>query len=304
MAGTVPSTHRSIYLLVVAVLLGLAAALLLAPPPSSPGVQFLPTVHGPALPSWVPAVLILAFVLLWLGVFVARRLGGGVGLSTSLLLNLAVIFGLLVVFEYLFQWVHNTTTSVPTSNVTNGTGSTGCVPVTSPICQNRSLPGGPSPPSSFAPWFDGYVLYAVLIAAVVAAVVLLPRLQAIWERGPRAVPPSATEGRTELEAALERLRSTGTGDEARTRIVRAYGELLRHVARKLPNLETSTPREIEQMCSRAYGIAPATAHELTELFEEARYSHGRPLGEEAVARAEAALRRALAEIEAGPGAPS
>jgi phosphatidylglycerophosphate synthase len=301
MAGSARSGRPLLALLLVALLLGLTAALLLAPSPASGGFQLLPNVQTPAVPTWAILALLGIVLLLPLVSVVLQRLRGGMAYGPGFYLNLLVIFGLLLLFVILFHLIHHG--GVP---ATNGTavvqnGST-CTP---PATGCPAPPTGGGSATSPSPWYDAYLVYVLLIAAVAVAVVALPRLGAWWSpkrREPEeeaASGPSAAEA--ELAKALRRLEEGADRDPARVRIIRAYAELLRHVERGMPSLETATPREIEAACERRLRVSAATAHELTGLFEEARYAQRTALPSDAVARAEAALRRALDELRASEG---
>jgi hypothetical protein len=272
--------------LLVAVLLGLAAATLLAPPPSGEGVDVAPSLHAPAAPPWLAVGAILA-------ILASMFLFGAVsrGRPTWIVGLIGVCLASGTVIAYLFRVFGNST---------GGRNTTGPPPPmqtcqTNPALCNYNFPVGPSSPT-IAPWYEGAVLYGILVAAVVLAAILIPRVLAARNRhytgrGEDLGPPRGEE----LQRALDRLSTVGPGDDARRRIIRAYGELLRTVGSRLPDLETATPREIAEEVELKFGIHPETAAELTELFEEARYSQGRPMAPDAVERAESALRRALKE---------
>lgn len=288
--GPDPRVSRTVLILLVALLIGLAAAFLLQSPSGSSGVQLFPNTTPPTLPSWVGPALILAFVGGMFGVLVLRR-ATGPG-STNVLLPVAFVGLLVGIVLYVIFRLLRTSSGGTASGAAHPMKPTG-----GPPPSVGGLPGGAvsSPPSG-----EAYLIFAALIAAGVAAAFLVPRW-AEYRRdrsetlaGPRTAPPIA-----ELEAALARLRSAGPTDDPRNRIIRAYGGLLDRVARGLPSVGSSTPREIELECVRVYHLTPRTAHELTRLFEEARYSRGRPMGAPDVDRAEEALRKALGEIGAG-----
>jgi hypothetical protein len=115
-----------------------------------------------------------------------------------------------------------------------------------------------------------------------------------------ALPPHAA-----LVVAIEALRAellgysrraAATDDEVRDRIIRLYGALLAAISPGLGDLDGRTPREVEWLAVRYLGVASLTAHELTWLFEEARYSSHR-LGPASVDRAQNALALLLRDLE-------
>jgi len=292
-ARATPSSARSplLIFLLVAVLLGLAAASLLAPTPGVEGVDIAPSVHAPAAPAWLPIAIVLAIVG-------SLFLVGGIsrGRPTWIVGLIAVCLAIGTVLVYLFRFFGTGSPGVNrTANQTVQTCNS------NPALCNYAFPVGPSSPT-IAPWYAGAALYGLILVTVVVAVILVPRVLAMRNRHYTGR-GSPDDGRAthELETALARLSESGPGDDARRRIIRAYGELLTTVGSRLPDLETATPREIAEQIELKFGIRPETAEELTELFEEARYSRDRPMASDAVDRAEAALRRALDESTVARG---
>ncbi len=289
-SGSGPS--RAGLVLVVALLVGLSAAFLLQTPPSSSGIQLFPNSSPPALPNWVGPALLLIFFGSTIGVLVARRLA--YGSPANALVSIAYIGVLAGIIAYVILHFYHpgggiSSVAAPAKNTT-----TKPMPPT-----GGGLGGGGALPSP--PGVELYLVYALVIGAAIAAAFLIPRYQQLrLRRSESPAPQAPATAVSELSAALERLRTDGAGDDARTRIIRAYGALLGRVAPGVPTLETETPREIAEECARVYRIRPATARELTSLFEAARYGRGSALPTDAVDRAEAALRQALAEAgEAG-----
>lgn len=102
-----------------------------------------------------------------------------------------------------------------------------------------------------------------------------------------------------LRAELVRYHRAGgaaVDTEVRERIVQLYGALLQAVGPGLGSVEQRTPREVEWMSVRYLGVGPATAHLLTEMFEEARYSSHR-LRPDVVERAEQALAALVEDLD-------
>jgi hypothetical protein len=121
----------------------------------------------------------------------------------------------------------------------------------------------------------------------------------------RVRPRPAVDPHQDLNDAVSALRlqldryarsSSGTDAEVREGIIRMYSALLSAVTPGLGNLTVRTPREVEWLAVRYLDVRPATAHELTWLFEEARYSTHRmpPTG---IARAQQALTLLLHDLE-------
>lgn len=141
---------------------------------------------------------------------------------------------------------------------------------------------------------------AVLAAGVVAAVVIAPYLIAShrYREGLRRAPGAVPSARSTIGQALQGLDADPSADP-RTRIIAAYARLLGRIEGSAIDLSTLTPREIERECTFKLGVTPATSHELTTLFEEARYSP-HPIGPKAVDRARSALQRALTDLDRPP----
>ena len=283
-------------LLPAAILLGLAAAVLLAPAPGTSGVALLPYVQVPAAPSWLGPALVLGIVLVFVAFGLARRLAGYQSANGPVVVGLLVCGGVAVVLDIIFRLLHpEAVGSSPGAPVQNGTVNQTCNPSLCPPGGGGGLGGNP-----VAPWYEGATLYVLIVAVVVVAALLYPRIDA-YLAPRRSAPAASRETPRELEEALRSLGEPALGDDARRRIIRAYGELLSKVAAPLEGVAPSTPREIAREVVRRFGVRPATAATITELFEEARYSVELPMGEADVVRAEAALRQAIEE-SSGPGA--
>lgn len=285
-------------LLPLIVLLGLAGALLLTPAPARGGIQLLPEVTIPSPPGWLWIALVIAFLAALFGIPIARRIAGASSVPASLVGAMLILVGVGVLFDLLFRLLAAPSSPAATANTSANHTLT---PPTNSSCAKPSgclLPSGPSSPA-VAPWYDGAALYALLIVAAVLVVLLYPRLPELFR--PRSPGPPADAGATaerSLTEALGRLGPEGAGDDARRRIIRAYGQLLSEVARDLDGVGPGTPRELSRQMVERFGLSAGTAWEITALFEEARYSSGPPMAADAVPRAEAALVRALDEVRA------
>jgi hypothetical protein len=279
----------------VAVLLGLVGAILLAPAPGPNTVTPIPSFSAPVVSSSTALLFVVGFVIFVLvtlflpGIFSASRP------APQLLIGLLAIGLVAAGFVVLFHVIHPSTlpggnaTVEPPQNDSNGS----CIPG-----KNCPPPVNVVGPGGSAPWFTGYLLYGSIVAIVLLAVLLIPLAQSAFSA--RAVLPPEESGaarRSDLERALHRLASSGPSDDPRRRIIRAYGELLEKVQPGLSDVDTSTPREIAANCATVLGVRLETALELTGLFEEARYSQGHPMAPDAVPRAEAALHRAIADVD-------
>ncbi|MGI0131593.1 MAG: DUF4129 domain-containing protein [Thermoplasmata archaeon] len=147
----------------------------------------------------------------------------------------------------------------------------------------------------------GWVEYlAILVGGLVVATVVTPFLIAAHrDREARGTGRGATpSARATIGLALEGLDADPDADP-RSRIVAAYARLLSRIEDGPFDLASLTPREIERECTVHLGVTPATSHELTLLFEEARYSpHPIPIA--SVERARASLTRALSDLDRHP----
>lgn len=295
-----PTVAVGVFLL-AAVAFGLAASFLAgpvapvevsAPPTSSPNAGFL----GFELASVIILVGFVAWVVYRIALGVRR---GTLPVPAHAVMLLLTMFAVAVLFVVLFHAVGGTAwaTSNRTANVT-GPGTTP-PPITTTPGGNLTGPAGITIP--------GWTLYAgFALAAVVVVVLALPYLVAL-RREPGDSGSSALPSKAEVRAALGQALAdldASTDVSANRRIIAAYASLLVRFEERRPSgvdgtLATMTPRDVEQVCVQRLRVGAGTAHELTGLFEEARYSH-HPLGEEAVVRARTALRRALEEIDQGP----
>ncbi|MCI4367644.1 MAG: DUF4129 domain-containing protein [Thermoplasmata archaeon] len=179
----------------------------------------------------------------------------------------------------------------------NGTGGKGVPPGPGSIGNNGSGNGTGVPPTWFS--FPVWLPYAVLLGGVtVAVLVALPFAVAVMREREQKPPPLETREsiRSTITQAIRDLDAMASMDPRR-RIIAVYAQLLARIDAGKGGLEALTAREIEVECTTRLRVTPATAHELTNLFEEARYS-SHPMTEPSVERARAALNRALADLDA------
>ncbi|HUI38669.1 MAG TPA: DUF4129 domain-containing protein [Thermoplasmata archaeon] len=278
-----------------AVLVGVAAVLLAGPN--------LPTAAAPAgaphLPSFallttqeVALGVVAAFfgwLAWWIGSRIARRTvpipSSMVAAGISFLLALLLIAVLLQVVG-----AHQHSEPLPT---TNGT----------PPATNSSSPGvnwsfqtpvlsAPGLPS----WLPYFVVVVIAAAAAFVAVPLAVGLVRTRHSEPEGNPEVRSAAESAIRRALAEMRAAPSSDP-RAIVIRLYAQLLSEVGERAGAIDPMTPREIMAGLVGKLGVGSATAQELTELFEEARYSR-RPMGPETSARARDALDRALVDLSA------
>jgi hypothetical protein len=276
---------RSVFalLLLVPVAFGIGAALLVGPLPNAP-VATAPT------PTVVPLEaigVVLALVLVALFVvphFLGPRMGlGSRVLTTALMLFLVAILMLVA--------LHFASPGPPPDSGSGGVNATHHTPPPpSGSWTNATVgfPGGILLPA--------WVLYVIVGAiAIVVGAVAIPFAIGRRETQPRGGPAGDVDiGRSALARALRELDESSL--VPRERILVVYGRLLRRLGPHAGDLDHWTPREIEAACRLSWGIGAEAAHELTGLFEEARYSD-HEIDESMVGRARAALSVALADLD-------
>lgn len=295
--GRSPSRPAALLLLfiVAAVAFGIAAALI-----ASPAVPTPPQFASPGNPSLflfeAIAYSVLALVLGGVALFLWQRArGGSLPFPATAVVVALVVLLMLVGFVEVSHFVSSSSLSQGTSPGSSGTGNSSGGPPLENNSTNGTLAKGSSTPLLPSWW----TYAAVLGIALIVAVVLLPYLLA--RTGPTRSRPSGDASlRSSVAEALRTLRDPSDATP-RERIIRAYARLLERVTRGTADLSALTPREIRAMCVERLRIRGETAHELTGLFEEARYST-HTLTEEAVVRAEGALERALDDMGRVTGA--
>jgi hypothetical protein len=273
------ATLLGVFVVVFAVGMGASAGLL-------QGFQVLPAPaanHAPlnvGVFGWLVVALGLSLVVIAFIVLLFRGSKGQGGIPPGAAISLlTLVLTFVIVIGILALASHDQGQTLLTGGNTTIGGST-----------NSSHPGGGGggggggnlsgktngtfgKPSSVPPIS---VLVESLGVGVVLAIVLVPLstfLVLRWRRRGREVylGPSP-ELISKLESALDALKRSST-TEARGRIIEAYALLLSSLeARRLPNLEQSTPREIEGEMAQTLRLSTPGARALRELFEEARYS--------------------------------
>ncbi|MCI4319609.1 MAG: DUF4129 domain-containing protein [Thermoplasmata archaeon] len=281
------AASRAIFALLILapVVLGVGAALLVGPLPAS-RLAVAPT---PAHTSVelvglaVTGILLIVVAAVILPILFGQRRSYGPRVLTTVLAYFVVAIIILI-------GLHLVAPGSPPS----GAGSTqnGTTPPPPPAGNRTNLslgfPGGILLP--------GWVFFLILaVVAVALGAVTVPL--GIRRREVRlAVPerPRSDERRSALEEAIVEF------DEStlvpRERIILVYRRLLQRVGPRAGDLDRMTAREIEAVCRNALGIRASSAHELTALFEEARYSD-HEIAETMVVRARAALAAALEDLD-------
>jgi hypothetical protein len=277
------------WVLVLAVLVGVAAALLSRPigPPGPSGPSY-----GPL--SWnhwgeLLGILALLGIGVWLFLLLRNR-SNRAPIPERIVATILVVLLLGVLFVELAGFVH--VGPPPNSGNSSGSGGGSSGTHNGTGNNNATLFGTPSVP------LPGWVgIAAVLGIALVACVLVVPyAIHRVEDRRRARTEAAAPAGEVEeaLRDALTRLRSTNESD-ARAAILELYSRLLRLVGPRIGDLESRTPREIEQESIAALGLRAAVALDLRETFEEARYST-HPMGADALGRAREAIGAARADL--------
>ncbi len=283
------------WVLVLAVLVGVAAAFLSRPVRAAPTSTVS---YGPL--TWnhwgeLFAILALIGIGVWLFLLLRDRanrapIPGRVVATILVVVLIGVLFVELVGFVHVTPLTASGNSTAPPTTPPVGNGSGNATP---------TLFGTPSVP---LPASVGIAV--VLGIAVVAAVLLVPYAIARTEERRRvreAAEKPVPEAQAALQEALDRLHSAD-GSDARATILALYLRLLVLVEPRLGTVESRTPREIEREAIDALGLRPPVARDLTETFEEARYST-HLMTFEAVERARTALTEAIRDLTASEGTP-
>lgn len=278
-------------LVLAAVLLGGAAALLTAPVAPNPPSYFYP---GFDITVTEGGWLVIGFVLVWLVYHLYdRRRNGALSVLNRALAPAFVAILLAIGFIILARAFGPTGgggASPPQGSDQNGTQTASLNNTT-----NLSVTNTGFEPLHLAGWsIPGWVVFAAILAvAAVVGIVAVPAY--LSRKQPVASPRVGPAARTDFADALQRLSSSAEPD-VRQVIITLYARLLRRIGPALGDLDAQAPREIELACASSLHIQPATAHALTELFEEARYST-HPLDAATGARAQEVFRQALADLD-------
>jgi uncharacterized protein DUF4129 len=283
------------WVLLLAVLVGVAAALLSRP--VGPVGPSAPSVGGLTWSQLGQLLAILFFVVVGLWLFFNLRdagirlpIPGRVVATVVVMLLLGVLFVEATGLVH-FAPIPGSGNSTGNSNSTGGTTNNGSGNVTF----------GPfHTPSITLPVWVGVA--ALLAVAIVASVLLVPQLVARFDSRRREREEAEGTTRQAQQAMQETLQQliTADGADVRASILALYARLLHLVGPRLGTVESRTPGEIRRESVDSLGVRPPVAQELTEIFEEARYST-HPMTAEAVTRARAALSEAISDLAASAG---
>lgn len=304
MATTGPRRGTSLWLLVillVALTFGAAAALL-----AGPAAPFTPTPPGQSQPlpysllelifGWSTVALVGLWLLLHL---IERRRSGSVGLPGRAVVSFLVAFLLIVGFIVIVRSGILGPGVLSPEKPVGGNDSTGVNVTPTGHANNSTLPGFGSIP--IAGWqVPGWLFFVLLVGVAVAAVVVgLPLAAALRKHPFRPAGPPATATRIDFTEALAALDGSTSAD-VRTVIVALYARLLGRIGPSLEKVDAMSPREIEGECVHRLRIRSKTAHELTTLFEEARYSK-HTLAPETLPTARRVFAQAIDDLDHPPG---
>lgn len=288
-----------IFLVVMAVLVGVVASFLLAsiPQPSAAHAGQLVV----DLPTEIWGLLFLLPMLTGLGAILFRRITGPTWhVPGSAIPMFVMILALAIAFLYLFAAFGG-----------SGNGSITLVRGTPTSPTNTSTPppppnGTPAPPAttnrtagytlSLPAWV--WVAVGAVVAGLVALVAAPGVLSALVDRRPRAGPAPVPD-RRQIQAALtEAGAAIDRGEDPRVTVVRLYVRLLEAIAPRVGDLSSLTADEIRVRALAPLGIDPGASEVLTRLFEEARYSTHTVLPDDA-GRFREAVRRAERDLLRG-----
>ncbi len=281
--------------LLAAITFGFAAALLAGTPTPQAGGSpvFVRDVNFDA-GLLITGAIMAGLVALWLFSLFRHRQTSDLNVLATWVLPFLVVVGVLLAGLVVASLLNPIGTPIPGSGTGTNPGNTTPPPP----------PNGTSNGALFhlPPWSPGWIPFLVVgVVAVALVVLVLPILLASRSRSRTASLEDPGAGRGALERAIRTLDADPNADP-RSRIIALYAELLRRAANYLDRWESLTPREIETACVRVWHLPPVPAHDLTRLFEEARYSE-HPIPEASVDTARGALREALAALPRPRGAP-
>lgn len=284
---------------VLAVFFGIAAVLL------SGGLGVGPTIPGPSSSgsdglNSVTTQEVVDGVVIALGLGLSYRVlqrirGQTISPPAQFLAGALAFFLVAIAFLVVAHFVVHPSAhpfSLPPSGGPHGSGSSSA--------NNTTLPTPSPPPGSssgvFPPGWPWWIPY--LILGAIGLTIGGLAIPALAGRAPpaRRIEPSTDLGKPEaaLRSALAALDPRST-DDPRSAIITLYGALLGAVGDRTGPVDPMTPREVARGLVAKLGVSPEVARELTERFEEARYSV-RPLTSEAVPRTRSAISQALREI--------
>jgi hypothetical protein len=249
---------------------------------------------------------LLALLALWVGYMVYVRLTSGSAdyprhSLVSILAIFLIILLLLVIFRVVGQAESSSAILLPHSNNSSGSGSG-----VTPTQQNTSLQSNSSANYTLQgalPGLPKWAPYAILgVAVLVVTLVALPFMLSFGQGFEVARKEELRPGpvKAAMSSTLSELERDHSADP-RALIIALYARLLHGLVLGLGPTDAMTAREIERVCVESFGVRPATARELTALFEEARYSTRR-MGPGAAERARQALTDALRDLSSPRGA--
>lgn len=290
-----PTPTPTLWLVVLGIGLtvGAAAALLTGVfnPASSPTGS---TVIEPSnqFVQWIIEILPIIAVVFFVYYRVSR---GSIPVPTRLIAPVLIVILMLVIFVVLVRVnLIGSSTSLANQPIGLGTNnSTSLPPQGNTTNLNISGPGDTVLFFGFS--FPIWAVLGILggIVVTVGTVVTLLVLRRSRQIVVLRVDPSAQGVRSELESAA---RALDQGEEDPRRVlIELYGRLLRRLEPAVGDLATQTAEEIRTHYLIRLGVRPATAEEITRLFERARYS-SHPIGAGEVVRARTVLTSAIADL--------
>jgi hypothetical protein len=287
----------AVAVVLAALFLGVAAALLSGAPPTP---STLPSSSG-AYVSYNDIVIfgwvIVGLTVAWIGYRIVQRIRNPKSSQIHPFVVVAIVCLLLLVGFVAVVHVFGPK-AVPSGGPESTEGrnnTTGAAPTPPP--SPLGLPGNLTVGSHTIPGWAAYLL--VIGVTVVVAFLAVPLAYALTRRKPGAPAAEAANpaelARAEIAATLAALEAD-PGADPRALIVALYGRLLATVDARAGDTGTRTAREVEATAVARWRLPPAAAHELTGLFEEARYSR-HPIGRADTDRARRALQDVLDAID-------